>query len=180
MNRLCVPLLFLVLVAGVFTIDAALAQVQSEFTSEPAPLPATTDIGPGENVDGQIRIQFTERISIPFGIAPVLSIHDVGEKVVVNGHGGCTAGEVVTVAISVTQATGPAAVGQTDQNCTGELQQWTVLATVNTETNLAPGNAEACGVATTRSDGKVTDTFAWCRDVVLGRPTYLPLSLSLP
>jgi hypothetical protein len=66
-------------------------------------------------------VQATERISIPYGIAPTLGLRDNGQGVVVNGHGSCTAGETVTVAISVTQsATGAVATGQTEQDCTGE------------------------------------------------------------
>lgn len=180
MKRLYLPILFLVLMTGAISIDTALATVQSVYAIDPASPPVRTGVDQTEDVDGQIRIQLTERISIPFGIAPVLPLHDVGEKVVVSGHGGCTADETVTVVISVTQATGASAIGQADQLCTGSLQQWTLLATVNTEASLMLGDAEACGVATTRSDGKATDTFAWCRDVVLGRPTYLPLILARP
>lgn len=177
MRRLYFPFLFLVLVTGAISIDTALATVQRAHAIDRESLPEDTGVDQSEDVDGQIQVQFTERISIPFGIAPVLPLHDAGEKVVVRGHGGCTAEETVTVVISVTQTSGARAVGHTDQPCSGQMQQWQLSATVETGANLSPGNAEACGVATTRSDGKVTDTFEWCRDVVLGRPTYLPLIL---
>lgn len=180
MRRLYFPFIFLVLVTGAISIDTALATVHRANATDRASLLAGTGVEQTEDVDGQVPIQLTERISIPFGIAPVLPLHDVGETVVVSGHGGCTADETVTVVISVTQSSGATARGQIDQTCRGQMQQWQLIATVETGVGLALGNAEACGVATTRSDGKVTDTFDWCRDVVLGRPTYLPLILGRP
>ncbi|MFW6098173.1 MAG: hypothetical protein ACOC9Z_08845 [Chloroflexota bacterium] len=177
MKRFYFPILFFVLIAGAFSIDSALVTVQGVHAVDPASPPVSNGVDQSEDVDGQVPIQLTERISIPFGIAPVLPLHDVGETVIVSGHGGCTADETVTVVISVTQATGANAMGQTDLSCSGQMQQWQVISTLETGAGLALGNAEACGVATTRSDGKVTDTFEWCRDVVLGRPTYLPLIL---
>ena len=125
-------------------------------------------------------IQNTERISIPFGITDTLPLRDNGQSVVVIGHGSCTAGETVAVAITVTQsATGASATGQTVQSCAGEetLQVWSLIATTGGYP-LQAGQAEVCGLATSYAGDVATDTFAWCRpDVTLAWPHYLPVFL---
>lgn len=187
MKRLTFPFIFLMLVAGVFTIDTALAKARPKVRNEPGSLPAARrgspeEAGIAQTGDGhrQGEIQLTERISIPFGIAPILPLYGSGQNVLVSGHGGCTPGQTVSIVISVTHTTGASAVGQTDEACSGDLQQWSLVAGVATGAALQAGQAEACGVAVTRSDGAVTDTFDWCRDVVLSWPTYLPLILVQP
>ena len=168
--------IIVVLIASALFIETALGKGQPESDNHPErrishPLPPphlsspATGIAASDGSNGQIEIQATKRISIPFGIAPILPLHDSGEEVLVNGHGGCTAGQTVSVVVTVTQTTGASAVGQTEETCTGILQHWSLTATA--ATNLQPTEAEACGVAVTRSDGSVTDSFDWCRDVVL-------------
>ena len=191
MKTLSFTFIFVVLIAGAF-IETALGKVQPESYNHPErsishPLPPShlssqqaTGIAANNDADGQIGIQATGRISIPFGIAPVLPLYDGGEKVLVSGHGGCTAGQTVSVVVTVTQTTGASAVGQTDEICTGVLQQWNLMATATAATNLEATEAEACGVAVTRSDGSITDTFDWCRDVALAWPHFLPLILVEP
>lgn len=182
----------IVLIAGALFIETARGEVQPESHNYPErnishPLPPShlspqqaTGITANDNADGQIGIQATGRISIPFGIDPTLPLYDNGEEVLVNGHGGCTAGETVSVVITLTQTTGASAVGQTEETCTGVLQQWNLTATA-TATNLEPTEAEACGLAVTRSDGIVTDTFDWCRDVAFASlHYYLPIIRAEP
>jgi len=121
---------------------------------------------------------WTRRISVPFGFDTPLPVIGAGRKVVVSGHGGCTAGEEVTVAITVTQtSSGAVATGQEQQLCSGELQTWSSVATAVSATVFANGPAESCGLATTRANGYVTDTFEWCKDVdlvALTQEAYLP------
>ncbi|HEX6386900.1 MAG TPA: hypothetical protein VF177_19740 [Anaerolineae bacterium] len=192
MKTLCCTFISIALVAGALFIETALGKAIPEShnrserrISHPLPPPYLSSqqanaIATNEDVAGQVGIQATERISIPYGIAPILPLYDGGEKVIVSGHGGCTAGETVTVAVTLTQTTGASAEGQTEQICTGMLQHWSLTATA-TATNLEATEAEACGVAVTRSDGVVTDTFDWCRDVTLtSLHTYLPIILAEP
>lgn len=131
--------------------------------------------------ENNLSIHSTQRISIPYGFDTPLPVIDAGRKVVVSGHGGCTAGEQVTVAITVTQASGGAvATGQKEQVCSGELQTWSGIATAVSSSSFANGPAESCGLATTRDNGYVTDTFAWCKDVdlvALTQEIYLPAVL---
>lgn len=98
-----------------------------------------------------------------------------------SGHGGCTAGEQFTVAVTITQYTsGAMATGETQGTCTGILQNWSSLATTVSTTSLAAGPAEACGFATTRENGYITDTYEWCLDmslVSLDQQLYLPTVL---
>lgn len=113
-------------------------------------------------------IQSTRRISIPYGIASPLPMSSDGKNIIVTGHGGCTQYEEVTVTVTITQTvSGASATGETQQTCSGELQNWTAVATAETSTPFEAAGARACGVATTRADGEVTDTYEWCRDVTL-------------
>ena len=119
------------------------------------------------------------RISIPYGFDSPRPVINSGREVAASGHGGCTAGEQVTVAVTLTQTiSGAEATGETMQVCTGEEQNWSAIATVHTISSLTAGMAEACGLATTRDNGSVTDTFDWCVDVDLVEAdvsTYLPI-----
>ncbi len=110
----------------------------------------------------------TRRISVPFGFDTPLPVIDAGRNVVVSGHGGCTDGEQVTVAITVTQTSSSAvATGQHEQQCNGGLQTWSSVVTAVSTSSFGDGPAETCGLATTRDNGAVTDTFEWCKDVDL-------------
>jgi hypothetical protein len=120
-------------------------------------------------------IKASYRISIPFGFGTPLPILDQGQSVLTNGHGGCTAGEQVTVAVTVTQAaTGAEATGGTQESCTGELQRWNAQVTLQSGGPFVAGEAQACGYAVTRDGDEVTDTYPWCRDITLGWPLNLP------
>lgn len=126
-------------------------------------------------------LRTTRRISIPYGFRPALPILAAGSQVETTGHGGCTAGEQVTVAITITQpASGAVATGENEHTCTGQLQIWRSVLTADTPTPFEEEAAEACGLATSRDGADITDTYAWCRDVVLvvfDHHLYLPLSV---
>ncbi len=125
-----------------------------------------------------VGIQNTERISIPFGITHTLPLRDGGQAVVVIGHGSCTAGETVTLFVTVTHgATGATAMGQTTESCSGEetLQVWSLTAAASGPA-LEAGQAEVCGLAMSYAGDVQTDSYAWCRpDVTLAWLHYLPL-----
>lgn len=132
-------------------------------------------------IDEAPLIRATRRISIPFGFETPLPVLSEGRDVVASGHGGCTADEQVTVAITITQsASGAVATGELAQTCSGELQTWYFRVTADTPDSFTNAAAEACGLATTRDGGYVTGTFDWCKDVelVLLEPRlYLPMIL---
>lgn len=132
---------------------------------------------------GERHIRATERISIPYGFASTLPLSIDGQNVYAIGHGGCTENEEVTVAVTVTQsATGVVATGQWQGTCTGELQHWIADAAVVAGDAFEAGAAEVCGLATTRSEGEVTDTDEWCPEdgVTLTWRAYVPAILSRP
>lgn len=130
-----------------------------------APAPArTVSAAPADHQSPMLDIRAPQRISIPYGIAPILPLLGEGRDVVVYGHGGCTAEETVTIAISITQPVyGAVALGEIVEECTGALDHWQLTATAVTTASLTPGPAEACGTATTRLDDEVTDVMSWCR-----------------
>lgn len=121
------------------------------------------------------------RISIPYGFDTPLPILNGGSEVIASGHGGCTDGQQVTVAITITQAASSAvATGEKVQNCNGMLQTWSAVTTATTSDLFVNGAAEACGFATTRDGTYITDTFNWCKDVnlvELNEQTYLPIAI---
>lgn len=184
----------LLLAAVFFIVD--LPQAQANQISQPASLQqslakeitspeqqALQAIGP-HNINttspsiGALSLLPTRRISIPFGFRDVLLTMDAGNAVVTGGHGGCTEDQIVTVAVTITQSTSSAiATGETQQTCSGELQQWTFTVTTDTTDYFVNAPGEACGFATTRENGTVTDTYEWCKDIELAAVTsqlYLP------
>lgn len=192
MRPIATVLVLLTLVIGLFLIQLPAAQATgarplrdaAAFASSPDHQtgPATADAAPvGVNaLNNTPPIRATYRISIPYGFDSPLPVLAAGRDVVTSGHGGCTAGQQVTVAITVTQTTsGAQGTGDMQQACTGALQRWNAVATANTTSAFSDGAAEACGFATTRDgDGYVTDTFEWCKDVelvTLEEQVYLPL-----
>lgn len=179
-------LLIVLLITGIFLIkhlDARARETLGQESLRPATaktvaLPALNEllqpVEPGaqpvaiNTLNSAPPIRVTSLISIPYGFDTPLPIMEAGREVVASGHGGCTAGEQVTVAITITQSTsGAMATGETDDTCNGELQFWNALASTVTTSDFTADAAEACGLATTSDDGYVTDTYAWCRDVDL-------------
>lgn len=123
-------------------------------------------------------IESTSRISIPFGITTPLMLHDMGQSILVAGHGGCTEDQQVTVQVTLMQtSTAAVATGQTQEVCTGVLQLWSSTAVATTDVRFVAEPAQVCGVAETREGEAVTDRFEWCRDVDLVYGLYLPLVL---
>jgi len=117
----------------------------------------------------------TRAISIPFGFDSPLILRDAGQHLLINGHGGCAAGQIVTVDLTITQTASLAlATGQIQEICTGDLQFWKADLTADSG-RFVPGPAHACGLATTHLDGVETDSFDWCRDITLVMYVYLPI-----
>jgi hypothetical protein len=93
-------------------------------------------------------------------------------QVEVSGRIQCDLGERLIINVVFRQELPTAVVdgeGQTKSLCTGEIQSWTVLASAQKSTGYVEGIAFVCAVATTRVQGTVTDTFAWCKQVTLVR-----------
>lgn len=171
------------MVIGFFLIKHAKAQESADRASYPVrsyvgtlppdpdpsqPLESDTESDPVSLVDRTPSIQATFRISIPYGFDTPLPVLADGREVVASGHGACTDGQQVTVAITVTQTTsGAEATGENQHTCTGQLQDWSSVVTVDTTNSLTAGPAEACGFATARDGMVITDTFEWCKDVDL-------------
>lgn len=153
-------------------LNESRATEQRVHAGEQSALPQRSDDGPG--------IQATERISIPFGFDAGLAMMGDGAAIVAAGVGGCTDGEAITIAYTITQAASNATVtGLWNGQCSGQLQTWRNTATATPSPNFAVGPAEACAFAETR-DGEdgVSDTQAWCDDVILTSPAaFLPVIL---
>jgi hypothetical protein len=182
--------LLVLIAAGLASLLVGLVQVKA---SHPRKGPASADrsqphrvqedasvsvAGTGSAIaedDGPI-IQFTELISIPFGFDATLPLMDGGAAVLASGPGACTAGEEISIAITLTQSLGGAsATGQWSGTCTGVDQGWKEPVTVASGPLFISGDAEACGHATTRDDGSVTDAMNWCDDVSLMWTVFLPV-----
>lgn len=116
-------------------------------------------------------------ISIPFGFDAALPLMSDGSEVLARGGGGCSAGDQITIAFTVTQsATGAMATGTWNGTCTGEAQSWKKAAAVATPSPVfANGAGEACAFAEVQDSGGETETQDWCNDVLLATHwTYLP------
>ena len=89
-----------------------------------------------------------------------------GAQLRVTGPIGCTPGERIAIAVTVTQpATGAQARKRWKGRCTGELQHWQVRARTRNAERFATGHGKVCAVATTRAAATVTDTRRWCEPV---------------
>ncbi|MDT8307441.1 MAG: hypothetical protein RRC07_16030 [Anaerolineae bacterium] len=153
----------------------SLARAGAPATST-VPVPATQA---GE-VSRPFEINSPLRISIPFGIAPILPLINEGRDVVVSGHGGCPLGETVTIAISISQPLyGAVATGETSQPCTDAEEQFQLIARSTISPGLTAGPAEACGTATMRLGDEIQEIQVWCRAepallIALDEQLYLP------
>ena len=88
-----------------------------------------------------------------------------GARVWVTGPIGCTPGERIANAVTVTQpATDARARKRWTRRCTGELQHWQVRARAR-HALFATGGGRVCAVATTRAGSRVTDTRRLCEPV---------------
>ena len=135
------------------------------------------DHGWAERQNPNPALKQRRRISIPYGFADTLPLSD-SDVVTASGHGACTAGEEVTVDVTITQTVGgylASGSAQFQQTCTGQLQSWQVAVPADPGSNFVDGPATACGTAVTRDETGVTDTFDWCKVVRLNWQLYLPL-----
>lgn len=165
---------------GVSLVKAGARQLRTDPARPAAPNRRSRRMAAGEggafDAPRLPSVKASHLISIPFGFGSPLPILDQGQSVLTNGHGGCSVGQQVTVAVTVTQAaTGAGAIGGTEEICKGALQQWNAQVTLQSGGPFVAGEAEACGYAVTRDGDAVTDTYAWCRDIALGWPLNLPL-----
>ena len=97
-----------------------------------------------------------------------LSLMPNGRIIITKGRVHCTEGEAVRVKVEITQSsTGAKAIGHTDEVCTGEPQNWDAITVTRKSAAFEPGEAQACAVARTRFRDEITDTFSWCRSVML-------------
>jgi len=101
-------------------------------------------------------------------IDPVAYRTESGRWVVVTGPIVCTAGEGVTLRVTVTQR-GSGAVGQghTRFPCTGALQQWEVRVARDKKAAFADGVAMAVAFARTTAQGTPTDAHQWRVEVTV-------------
>jgi hypothetical protein len=121
-------------------------------------------------------IQLTRRISIPYGFSTPVNLSAEGKIIGVAGHGGCTEGQQVTIAVTLTQtSTAALATGETQQVCSGDLQSWDARVMAAADVAFVAEPAQACGIAVTHAGEIATDRFEWCRDVDLVYGAYLPL-----
>ena len=91
-----------------------------------------------------------------------------GRQIVVTGPIVCTAGERVTLRVTVTQrSTGAVGQGHTRFTCTGALQQWEVWITHGKKAAFAYGVATAVAFARTTAQGTPTDAHQWLVEVTV-------------
>jgi hypothetical protein len=177
MNRRFALLLVVLFTAlASVTLFAGLARASAPVTST---VPAnSTQAGEASR---PFQINSPQRISIPFGIAPILPLINEGRDVLVSGHGGCPLGETVTIAISISQPLyDSVATGETTQACTDAEEPFQLIARLIISPSLSAGEADACGVATMRLGDEVTEIREWCRAegailVELNEQLHLPL-----
>lgn len=182
-------LFVLILVAGALSFVIAVADAGSKPKAGLRERPLGEVLNKQENslppsnrttTSESFEIRSTRRISIPYGFDAMLPILPGGAELLASGHGACTADQQVTLAITVTQPSSSAqATAETQQLCSGQLQNWRVTVAPVGPYLFSEGAAEACGFATTRDAGNITDTYEWCRDVALVVVTprvYVPMS----
>ena len=133
------------------------------------PIPALNVLIPAADV-AEARI-ITRVISPEIELEQILRANN--RRIEVNGRIQCDAGERLIIDVVVAQElTGVRVEGSGElprDFCTGEIQSWTVVAHAERSMDFVEGTAYVCAVATTRSRDRVTDTFAWCKQVTLVR-----------
>jgi hypothetical protein len=101
-------------------------------------------------------------------IDPVAHQTENGRQIVVTGPIACTAGEGVTLRVTVTQrSSGAVGQGRTRFPCTGALQQWEVWITHDKKSAFAYGVATAVAFARTTAQGTPTDAHQWLVEVTV-------------
>jgi len=74
----------------------------------------------------------------------------------------CEPEGVFSVEVTVTQGK-TVAVGRRRGRCTGAAESYVVTVVSRKGAQLAAGNADICGEASTRESGVIDDTLRWCR-----------------
>jgi hypothetical protein len=101
-------------------------------------------------------------------IDPVALVTDDGRHLIATGPIACTAGEEVSLRVTVTQrATGAVAGGRTRITCTGDTQQWEVHASIQAQETFQEPPATAVAVARTTAEEDTTDAHQWLVEITL-------------
>jgi hypothetical protein len=101
-------------------------------------------------------------------IDPVAHQTENGRQIVVTGPIVCTAGEGVTLRVTVTQrSTGAVGQGRTRFPCTGALQQWEVRVAHDKKAAFAYGAVTAVAFVRTTARGTLTDAHQWLVEVTV-------------
>jgi len=94
-----------------------------------------------------------------------------GRRLIVSGPIQCTAGERVSIRVTVTQrSTGAIAEGSVVGVCTGNIDRWEVQATTRGKEAFQEGAATAVAIATTTTGGQTTDAHQWLVNMTLATP----------
>lgn len=95
-------------------------------------------------------------------------VADNGRRLIVTGPIEVTAGESITLSVTVTQrSTGAVAEGQVVFDGTGSTQQWQVDAIAHGRETFEAGAATVVAMAQTTSRGKATDAHQWLVNITL-------------
>jgi hypothetical protein len=98
----------------------------------------------------------------------VAHLTEGGRELTVTGPIACTAGERLTLRVTVTQrSTGAVAEGHTRFMCTGALQQWEVRIVRHKKAAFAAGTATAVARANSTAQGEPTDAHQWLVECTL-------------
>ena len=101
-------------------------------------------------------------------IDPAARMTERGQLIFITGPITCTAGERVTLHITVTQrSTGAVGQGRTRFTCAGVLQQWEARAVSHGTALFEEGPATAVALARTRARGVPTDAHQWLAELTL-------------
>src|SRR6266571_2445732 len=101
-------------------------------------------------------------------IDPVAIVSGNGLHVVLTGPIACTEGERVSLRVTVAQReTGALAEGVALFACTGVLQHWKVLASIQGNETFQPGPATAVAIGRSSAGAKTTDSHPWLVNITL-------------
>jgi len=102
-------------------------------------------------------------------IDPVAGVTDNGRHIIATGPIECTAGERLSLRVTVTQrSTGAEAEGRTLITCTGiHTQQWEVHASTQGKETFEEGPATAVAIGLTTLRGETTDAHQWLVNITL-------------
>jgi hypothetical protein len=88
-----------------------------------------------------------------------------GRYALVTGPIACTAGDTLSIRVTLTQTTtGAQGQGRARLTCTGNLQTWAVKVSAFGVSAFKPGPAAACARASTSVQDRLTDERRWCAE----------------